>query len=125
MRNLDATTTGKTNGRATGTAAAHGGGADTRRGSDHTNTQGDLRRRLPSLLCAAFCFTRRPLRETSKNARKNRGGARFHFYFPRFCVICMKLVSKYPEHFLYGLFSTAYRPPLPLVLGTGKCEKSE
>jgi hypothetical protein len=40
----DATTTttaGKSIGGATGTAAAHEGGADKRRGSDNANTQGD------------------------------------------------------------------------------------
>jgi hypothetical protein len=39
---MDATTTGKSNEGATGTAAAHDeGDADTRRSSDNTNTQGD------------------------------------------------------------------------------------
>jgi hypothetical protein len=38
---MDATTTGESNEGATGTAAAHEGGADTRRSSDNTNTQGD------------------------------------------------------------------------------------
>jgi hypothetical protein len=40
---MDATTTGKSNVDATGTAAAHEGDADTRRSSDNTNTQGDWR----------------------------------------------------------------------------------